>query len=359
MKLFLLFCIILWLIFKNKSIEKFKNKKKVRKCSKKSVGGILNDLFSTFNIERDNTDNWDLYIPCGYNNVEKELLKIKITNKNQKIFGIKGCDKIVSKNKLWELLRNKYGRDIARTIMPETYVLENELHLFKKDYNINDIYILKKNIQRKKGLKMTKDLKEILNAKKDNFKVVQKYLKNVFLVNHRKVNLRIYVLFVCQNDNVDAYLYNEGKCIYTNKDYNVNDITDIESNITSVNLDQDIYKRSPFSFDDLRYYLRLRNYDDTLLFNRIERKIKKMFYAVKDSLCRLDTLKDNVSFQLFGLDVIFTNVLDPYILEMNKGPEMKPKNKRDYNLKHKLNQDLLQLVGLIDNNEKNGFKKIG
>ena len=93
--------------------------------------------------------------------------------------------------------------------------------------------------------------------------------------------------------------------------------------------------------------------------SEIENKIKKMFYAVKDSLCRLDTLKDNVSFQLFGLDVIFTNVLEPYILEMNKGPEMKPKNKRDYNLKHKLNQDLLQLVGIINNNQKNGFKKIG
>ena len=59
------------------------------------------------------------------------------------------------------------------------------------------------------------------------------------------------------------------------------------------------------------------------------------------------------------MDVIFTNVLDPYILEINKGPEMKPKNDRDYILKNKLNLDLLNLVGLIDINEENKFKKIG
>ena len=45
---------------------------------------------------------------------------------NQKIFGIKGCDFIVSKNSLWHLLQKKFGRKQASTIMPETYILSNE-----------------------------------------------------------------------------------------------------------------------------------------------------------------------------------------------------------------------------------------
>ena len=362
MKLFIGILILIILYFNYEVKEHFQwNQEKIyKKCSEKSPGNILGKVFSKFNIARDNnTDDWDLYIPCGYNNVEKELLKVKIKNKDQKIFGIKGCDSIVSKNKVWELLTRKYGRDIAKTIMPETYILKNELDLFKKDYVKNNMYILKKNIQRKRGLKITNNLEEILNAAKEKYKVVQSYVKDVFLVNNRKVNLRIYLLLVCRNNDVEAYLYNEGKCIYTNKDYDPNDIIDPETNITSLNLDQSIYEYSPFSFVELRHYLNQKNFDGTLLFKRIEKKIKKLFYAVKDSLCNLDTLKNNTSFQLFGLDVIFTNTLRPYILELNKGPAMKHKNDKDFTLKNKLNTDILNLVGLVDIYEKNNFKKIG
>ena len=58
---------------------------------------------------------------------------------NQIIFGISGCDKIVSKNNIWSLLENKYGREKASSIMPETYILNNKEHmnLFVIHYNLN------------------------------------------------------------------------------------------------------------------------------------------------------------------------------------------------------------------------------
>ena len=94
------------------------------KCKKKSAGKVLNNIFTSSNIIRENnTNNWDLYIPCGYNYVEKELKQIKVKNPNQKIFGINGCDSIVSKNRLWELIHKRYGRKIASQIMPETFIL--------------------------------------------------------------------------------------------------------------------------------------------------------------------------------------------------------------------------------------------
>ena len=39
---------------------------------------------------------------------------------------------------------------------------------------------------------------------------------------------------------------------------------------------------------------------------------------------------------MFGVDVIFDN-LKPYILEINKGPDMIPKDDKDKLIKYKLN----------------------
>ena len=153
-------------------------------------------------------------------------------------------------------------------------------------------------------------------------------------------------------------MYNEGKCIYTNKDYNDNDIMDKESNITSYNLDLDIYNDNPFSFEELRIYLNSRDYDDTLLFKRIKKSLVNIFKAVKNNLCNLNSLKKNVSFQLFGVDVIFDTKLKPYILEINKGPEMKPKDYRDRVMKTKLNRDMLNIVNMIELEDINLFQKI-
>merc|ERR1711991_980045 len=97
-------------------------------------------------------------MPCTYNNIEKELNTVK-NLKIKLLFGVRGCDLIVSKNNIWKLLENKYGRENAINIMPETYILTNKNHmqLFKKNYNSKEVYIMKKNIQRKQGLLLTND----------------------------------------------------------------------------------------------------------------------------------------------------------------------------------------------------------
>jgi hypothetical protein len=93
------------------------------------------------------------------------------------------------------------------------------MNAFKNYYNKKDIYILKKNIQRKEGLKLTSDLNTILNAKDESYKVVQKYLTNLYLINKRKVNLRIYLLILIKDNKIYFYMSNIGKCIYTNKEF--------------------------------------------------------------------------------------------------------------------------------------------
>ena len=78
------------------------------RCDDKILGKIIDNIFKENNIEKSN-ENWNIYIPCGYNDVETELKKISIKDKknNKYIFGINGCDSIVSKDHIWFLLKKK------------------------------------------------------------------------------------------------------------------------------------------------------------------------------------------------------------------------------------------------------------
>ena len=350
----------------NGYVEYFKNKINYYRCDEKKLGTITENIFNDFNIFKDNKD-WDVYIPCGYNNVENELLKIEINNKNNDskyIFGINGCDSIVSKNKIWESLVSCYGRKKASSLMPESYVLNNkdDMDNFKKEFNSNNIYILKKNVQRKEGLKLSSNLDYILQAKNDQYRVVQKYLTNLYLINKRKVNLRIYLLIVIKDNTIFFYMSNLGKCIYTNKDYNDNNF-DFESNITSYNLDMTVYKTHPRNFDELFEFINNKSNNEEkskVLSNNIYNLLKDICICLSNNIYQSDNIKNTTTFQLFGIDIIFDKNMKPYLLEFNKGPDMIPRDDIDQKMKTNVQMDMFEIVGLLDkkNNKDNSFFSI-
>ena len=349
--------------------ENFENNEKISyyRCKDKLIGKIMKNIFDKNNIENSN-ENWNLYIPCGYNNVESELKKILIDkdNKNKYIFGINGCDTIVSKNKIWESLLGCYGRKKASTLMPESYILgdPNEMEEFRKKYNPskNEIYILKKNIQRKEGLKLTRDYFEIMEAVVDDYKVVQKYITDLYLINGRKINLRIYLLISMKDKTINFYLCKNGKCIYTNKKYNDNDL-DFESNITSYHLDMNVYKENPRDFNELREYLNkdkdpkfFSEKNGDYLFNKTELLMREVSLCLYKNLFQSKNIEGTTTFQLFGVDVIFDKELNPYLLEMNKGPDMNARDDIDEKMKSLVQSDMFKTVGVLNGNiDENSF----
>ena len=359
MKQYIIIIIIIFitiLLFKKEKNNK--NELLFYKCNKYVLGKIVNEILIDNSIKRTYNikDNWILFLPCTYNDIEKELQKMK-NEKNKKLFGINGCDLLVSKNNLWKLLENKYGRDEAKTIMPETWILSNESHmkLFKSNYSNKEMYIMKKNIQRKKGLELTNDIEIIMNHNDKKFRVVQKYMKELFMINKRKINLRIYLLIVYKDNKLYSYYYKNGKCIYTNKNYTGSN--DLEENITSLNLDMDIYEKNPFDLFELLEYIGKEKYFK--LINNIKNNLKKLELMYRNIISKLnENSNNNMYFQLFGLDYIFDNNLNVYLLELNKGPDMTAKNNKDYILKYRVYEDLLNKVGIIEENKKNMFEKI-
>ena len=315
---------------------------------------LLKNILNNNNIYHNNK-KWNIYLPHGYTTLESQLNNLEINNNYSYIFGIKGCDKIVAKNFIWKILVNHYSREIASNLMPTTFVFDNnnDINLFTKDFNNNknSIYILKKNIQRKEGLKLSNNYFDIINSKKENYKIIQKYLTNLFLINKRKINLRIYFLIINKNNKFYYYISNLGKCIYTNKDIDTNNTNynnmDFEQNITSFNLNQNIYNKNPQSLFDLKKYLGTKN--SNILFNNINLLFKKISIAIHPHLKKSCKFNNTVNFQHFGADVIFDNDFKPLLLEFNKGPDMYPKNNKDQIMKKKIYYDIFHKTNIIKN----------
>ena len=357
----LLIVIIIIIIIYNNYIKKYTKYPTYYRCGRRKLGRVNNKVFNDFNIVKNSNNNWNIYIPCGYNFVEHELVNIVVNNNyyNKFIFGINGCDNIVSKNKIWYLLVKFHGRNNATKLMPESYILDdkNDMKLFKKHYSKNTIYILKKNIQRKEGLKLTKNYFEISNAGKEKYRVVQKYMRNLYLINKRKVNLRIYLLIVIKNNKKQFYLSHKGKCIYTKKEYKDDDF-DFEANITSYHLDMNIYKKNPRNFKELSKYFRENGKDPLIFFKNTELLLYYICKAISGHIYQSNNLKGTTSFQLFGLDVIFDKNLHPYLLEFNKGPDMIPRDSIDEKMKLDVQKSMFATVGIIPPFKENCFYSI-
>lgn len=337
---------------------------KYYKCAGKEINNAtLAGLTNIGFVRGDSADTSELYIPCGYNYIELELAKLKPSASVKYIYAIKGCDLLCSKNVLWSILRDKYGQTGAKDIMPLTWILNEptDYKEFQRYYlqykSQRPTFILKKNIQGKQGLYLTQDIDKITDLKSnDDYKVVQRYVDNVYTIQGYKLNIRLYVVITCYKGNIDWYLYNNGKCIYTNKkydpDYSLMDtnLTDKEQHFTSLNLDTDEkYNKLhlPESLPDLRSYLGPDTFNQ--LWQNIISILEKIKQCYTGKLCMLDILDDQVCFQLFGIDIIINNqpeeeIIKPLLLEFNKGPEMIYKSPGDMSLKNGLITNMLELV---------------
>jgi hypothetical protein len=322
------------------------------KCSERPNNPLLNGIFENHKINRQKI-GFDLYMPCGYNNVEKEMAENIFYGKY--IFGLKGCDSIVSKNSIWNILEMAYGRPFASQIMPETFVLNDEQQLqmaFDQiDNNIN--LICKKNLQRKLGLKFAGNKKELEECVNEDFKIAQRFMKDTLTIKGRKMNIRIYYVIKKEGDKMTFYLHRNGKILYTNKKTG-GDIS-FDTHITSYQMDSNIYKNDgmPHSIDDLRHFLG-KNKSDAI-WNKIEEKMALLSRAIEHVF--YDEMHyDKVCFQLFGVDVIVEENGEPFILEINKGPDMIPKCEQDETLKRIIYEDTMRIGGVIGwKFRKNGF----
>lgn len=335
---------------------------------------VLVNMLEKNGIKETYDDDYVLYFPCTYNNINKEIGLIKPTLHDQRFYIVNNADQLSSKDYIWKNLVKTYGREKAKKIMPETFILYNnkDLKLFKKLYDPKKIYIMKKNIQRQEGLKITKSKKEILNAIKDNYVVVQELLQNPYIISKRKTNMRFYLLLVCKNNEVSAYVHHEGFMYYTKVPF-IKGSTKMDPNVTTGYIDRQVYIDNPLTLGDLKKYL-----DDTgnknrqlldieydiiengekiseYAFNNIYKTLNKVVQAIKDTVCVGSHISPYLSYQLFGVDVALNDKLEAQIMEVNKGPDQSFKDERDGKVKQKVTDDIFKILKVIPNYDDHDF----
>lgn len=334
-------------------------------CGRKSTSTYINSLNNS-GIAQSNNGKWDIYIPCSYNDIKSEMQNIISSDQNKRLFIVDNADQLTSKFSIWNNLVKQYGRQYSCKLAPKTYGLfGNDLELLKSEYDSSKLYIMKKNIQRQHGLKITNNLDEMINGLKDGYVVVQELLQDPYLISGRKINLRFYVLIVCQYGEVNGYVYPDGFLYYTKEPFKQS----IEDgpNITTGYIDRYIYKQNPLTHGDLRRYLDkpTRHFSDEemkLLYNghtlsnyafsNMYKVLRDTIEAMQDNICVDDKYKSAISFQLFGADVALNYRLEAKIIEVNKGPDMGAKDGRDGELKKNVVGDMFKLLKIVPGESK-------
>jgi hypothetical protein len=354
---------------------------KLDKNCKYDIIKVYKEVLEKHNIDKSNDDNWALYMPCSYNEIMEELktansniIKNNLNDIDKRIFVLNNCDEITAKDSLWKNLVEKYNRDTAKTMMPTTYILnnDNDMKLFEEEHVDDKIYIIKKNIQRQEGLLITKDKSIIINSKKDGFVIAQELLQNPYTINKRKINMRIYLLIICVNNKIGAFIYNDGFMYYTKSIFEKGS-TDTDPNITTGYIDRKIYEVNPLTIQDFKKYLdsnRIISFYELdiisknnikisdYVFNEINILIKKMVISIKHKICNKNDFKNNIQFQIFGVDVSLSDKLVPQIMEVNKGPDLGYKDDRDKYVKFSVVEDAFKILGIIKNDNNNGYIEI-
>lgn len=322
------------------------------------IDAVVREVLDANGITKTTDSEWDLYVPSTYDNLAQQIAKITNLNPRRKVFAMDNADELCGKNMVWTNLVRVYSRSAASELMPNTYVLHNanDARLFEKEYDPEKLYILKKNIQKQEGLLITRDRTKVLGAAAENYVVAQELLQNPFLVNGRKINMRFYLLVVCDNGILGAYIFNDGFMYYT-KDPFAQKSTEPGPNITTGYIDRQVYIENPLTHSDFKTYLTDRGINYHNFFHQTHKLIAKVVTACAPGLCQ-GALKRCISFQLFGVDIAVSNDLQPLLMEVNKGPDLGAKDARDKELKLKVLTDAFAVLGLVKSTEPNGYVKV-
>jgi hypothetical protein len=303
----------------------------------------------------------NIYIPCTYDDIEMEYDKFPKDN-NGIYFLIDGINIMIAKEYLYKIILDKYGLDKTLKLMPQSWIMSTDKDKFLNEFNKDKIYIIKKNIQRQNGLTITNDLNQIIkefdNKTEKNYPniIIQELLQDPYLIDGRKINLRVYVLVIREGDISKLYIYNDGFIYYTAEKFKYNS-TDPKINITTGYIDREVYRINPLTHTDFRQYLTKKHNQETsdLVFTNIQNLIKDVFGVFLPMTGNIDKLNKNLKFQIFGADVAIDDNFGAKIMEINKGPDLGAKDEKDSLLKHNMVRNMFNLVEIGNFDVENKF----
>jgi hypothetical protein len=315
---------------------------------------VFNDVSAESNITFKKSRNFyqaTFILFLSLDNIDRVMPVVNYPMKTTHIYGICATDSFVSKSSLYKHFKEAVPSSILEKILPITFNLDNpkDVKLLKSKKESQEVvYLAKKNIQRQQGFSIFKD--PMTKLEKD-YVVVQEMLQNPYLVNGRKINIRVYLLIVIENTKVDFYVYKNGFVYYTPELFEKYS-TDINRTITTGYIDRNVYKDNPLTLEDLETFMGKKDYDKMMnntLF--IMKCLKDVFEPILAENNRLIRCK---KFLIYGCDIAPSDDLGSKLIEINKGPDLGYKDERDKHVKFNMVKNTLEIVGLSNDR---GFEK--
>eukprot|EP00298_Acanthocystis_sp_HF-20_P025301 c37171_g1_i1.p1 GENE.c37171_g1_i1~~c37171_g1_i1.p1 ORF type:complete len:331 (+),score=118.47 c37171_g1_i1:441-1433(+) len=265
-------------------------------------------------------------------------------------------------------MQSKYPKSF--NFFPETYLFPHHKDQINQSKVKNQIWITKPIASScGRGIQVVKNLS---NFKPLGASIAQKYLKNPFLINGLKFDLRLYVL-VTSYKPLRVYFFDNGLTRfatkrYTNKigtikdrfrhltNYSVNKFGD--KFVPNMNAEEDD-KGSKWSWKGLRRYFKKHKINDKKCVRQIKSLIIKTLIAAESRVSHLMNFapKNDSCFELYGFDILLDNQLKPWLIEVNLGPSLTTDSPLDKKIKGNLLEDVIKLVQpveqqqVIDTNE--------
>ena len=284
----------------------------------------------------------------------------------QKINHFPGILKIARKNFLaYHLRKMKKKFPEFYDFFPETYCLPSDNSLLMKEFDKTKrkTFIVKPDSAAEgRGIFLIRKF-ESINVK-DSY-IVQKYLKNPFLIDGLKFDLRVYV-FITSVSPLNIYVYKDGLVRLATDLYQKPDDKNIKNlfmHLTNYAINKKSFKfqhcdNNNFnkghkrSFESLWQAVRNINRSPKEVFDDMKKTIIKTLTSVQPILEHIyNSSQPNdysglMCFDLLGFDIILDDDLKPYVLEVNHAPSLNLDTPLDKKLKTEMMGSMFDIMNI-------------
>ncbi|OHT05753.1 Tubulin polyglutamylase ttll-4 [Tritrichomonas foetus] len=195
--------------------------------------------------------------------------------------------------------------------------------------------------------------------------IIQYYIERPLLITGRKFDIRLYVL-VTSITPLKIYMHDSGLGRFATHQYEEDgDASDLQMHLTNYSVnklsddfvsgdsEKESIDSSKWSLPFLLNYLESMGIDTEKIMKSIE---KVTIGTIIAGVCGIRPHHLNLidhrhtSYEMYGIDILLDEKLNPYVMEINISPSMNGDSKLDQSIKKRLLHDLIQMARIIDCN---------
>lgn len=257
---------------------------------------------------------------------------------------------------------NETGKYAYLDIIPATYILPTDYSLFVEEFkrNPSSTWIMKPcGKSQGDGIFLINKLSQLKNWTKDRKTLdvkesylISRYIDNPLLIGGKKFDLRIYVL-VTTWIPLKAYVHRCGFCRFCHVRYSENkeDLDNKFVHLTNVSIQKQAVKYNKahggkWPIQNLKLYLEGTKGKDVT--DKLFENIRSLILHSLMSVVSVMTINLH-SFELYGYDIIISDDLKPWLIEVNAAPSLTATTENDRIMKRELIDDTLNVC--LENGE--------